>query len=280
MKNFKGKIIRHPDGKAGEYSYIAADAWFGCSNDCTYCYLKKGFLGRMFTNPPHLKAGIKDNNHAFELFKIDVEKIGIETLQKYGIFLNFESDPFLKETKPFTQRVVQFCCENKIPLKLLTKSADWVFDNSFPAHWGKGGDECINEMKKYVAIGYTLTGRDDLEPNASTNAERIEAMSKLHEAGFKTWASIEPVIDFESSYEMVIRTNDFCDLYKIGLESGKKYKKPEVYDFVDKTLSYAALFFNDNEKIYFKDRLLKQAGINREDLPSNCVTRDYNMFNE
>jgi hypothetical protein len=32
-------------------------------------------------------------------------------------------------------------------------------------------------------------------------------------------------------------------------------------------------------KFYFKDSLLKQAGINREDLPSNCVGRDYNMFN-
>lgn len=33
-----------------------------------------------------------------------------------------------------------------------------------------------------------------------------------------------------------------------------------------------------NEKIYFKDSLLKAAGINRDALPSNCVNRDFNIF--
>lgn len=32
-------------------------------------------------------------------------------------------------------------------------------------------------------------------------------------------------------------------------------------------------------KIYFKDSLLKQAGIDRDTLPNNCVGRDYNIFN-
>ena len=127
-KEFNGKIIRHPKGKAGEYSYIAADAWFGCSNGCTYCYLKTGFWKRLFTNPPHLKSGIRDNEHAFELFKNDVEKIGITTLQKYGIFLNFESDPFLPETGWLTQNIVNFCAENKITVKLLTKRASVFYD--------------------------------------------------------------------------------------------------------------------------------------------------------
>lgn len=31
-------------------------------------------------------------------------------------------------------------------------------------------------------------------------------------------------------------------------------------------------------RFYFKDSLLKQAGINREDLPSNCVCRKYSIF--
>jgi len=274
MKIFKGKIIRHPDGRAGEYSYIAADAWFGCTNDCEYCYLKTGFWKRLFTNPPHLKSGIKDNNHAFELFKIDVEKIGLSTLQKYSIFLNFESDPFLPMVLPFTQMATQFCCENGISLKILTKRAEWVHNNEFPRHWGAGGDACINEIKKYVAFGFTLTGHDELEPGASTNVERIEAMRKLHEAGFKTWASIEPIIDFASSERMIDDAETAgCDLFKIGLQSNKKYDKKEVEKFVRFISKVCAA------KIYFKDGLLQQAGISREELPSNCVTRDYNMFN-
>ncbi len=64
-----------------------------------------------------------------------------------------------------------------------------------------------------------------------------------------------------------------CDLYKIGLESGKKYSKLELIDFVRNVIRLCE--FN---KVYFKDSILKAAGINRADLPENCVGRDYNMF--
>jgi hypothetical protein len=71
-------------------------------------------------------------------------------------------------------------------------------------------------------FGFTLTGRDDMEPNASTNAKRIEAMRRLHKLGFKTWASIEPVIDWEHATVAVLMSLDCCDHYKIGLRSGVK----------------------------------------------------------
>jgi hypothetical protein len=32
-------------------------------------------------------------------------------------------------------------------------------------------------------------------------------------------------------------------------------------------------------KVYFKDGLLAQAGIARENLAANCVRHDYNLFN-
>jgi hypothetical protein len=131
----------------------------------------------------------------------------------------------------------------------------------------------IGHNKHKLAIGFSLTNHDEMEPYASTNAERIEAMRKLHDAGFKTWASIEPIIDFESSWIMVRDTFEFCDLYKIGLESGKTFPKGALRDFMDAVMS-----FSKQPKIYFKDNLLKAAGIRREELPKNCVTRDYNIF--
>ena len=42
MKEFNGLVIYNPSGRAGEYSYWAANFYVGCSNGCTYCYLKKG----------------------------------------------------------------------------------------------------------------------------------------------------------------------------------------------------------------------------------------------
>ena len=64
-----------------------------------------------------------------------------------------------------------------------------------------------------------------------------------------------------------------CDLYKIGLMSGKKYDKGELTKFLR-----LCIISDASAKIYFKVSLLKQAGIDRSDLPSNCVTRDYNLF--
>jgi hypothetical protein len=63
-----------------------------------------------------------------------------------------------------------------------------------------------------------------------------------------------------------------CDLYKVGLESGKKYNAKELLSFVYWTSG-------SNKPFYFKDSLLQQAGISREDLPANCVDKDYNIFN-
>jgi DNA repair photolyase len=134
----------------------------------------------------------------------------------------------------------------------------------------------MREYTKYMAPGFTLTGHDELEPNASTSAERIEAMRELHDAGFKTWASIEPVIDFDSSKEMIYESAGFCNLYKVGLESGKKYSKKELNDFINFVCSGKSL--PTQYKIYFKDGLLKQAGISRSELPDNCVDKDYNLF--
>lgn len=33
-----------------------------------------------------------------------------------------------------------------------------------------------------------------------------------------------------------------------------------------------------NSYVYFKDSLLKQAGVSRSELPDNCVTPDFNLF--
>ena len=269
IKKINGKAIYNPSGKAGEYSKWACNFYVGCSNGCTYCYCKKGILaGAMGGNVPTLKKCFKNENHALEVFEKELHA-NLPELQKHGIFFSFSTDPCLEETQYLTAKAIDFCIKNKVSVKLLTKC---VKPSISLVKFGLG--EMTDLFKRYVAIGLTLTGRDDLEPNASTNAERIEAMRKLHEAGFKTWASIEPIIDFDSSLEMIRQTRGFCDLYKVGLESGKKYDLWEV-----RSLLLACYGMTDC-KIYFKDSLLKAAGINREDLPANCVSRDYNMFND
>lgn len=185
------------------------------------------------------------------------------------MFFTFTSDPFLKETIDLTHDAIGTCLFFDIPVTILTKTTWWVNDFLVDINMHN------NPNQNRISYGFTLTGHDELEPGASTNQERIDAMRNLHKEGFRTWASIEPIIDIQSSYNMIYETKDFCDLYKIGLESGKKYVKSDLKDFVE--LIFTA-FKNTNTKLYFKDSLLKQSGIERSTLPSNCVNSDYNMF--
>lgn len=265
MNNFKGKAIYNPSGKAGEYSYWACNFYNGCSNGCTYCYCKKGILAKTLGgNIPTLKKCFKNEAHALEVFEKEL-KANLSELQKHGLFFSFTTDPMLKETAELTLEAIKLCHNNAVLVKILTKNAH---TETAITMWHNAG--AINKHK--IAIGFTLTGHDELEPNAGTNAERIEAMRKLHDAGFKTWASIEPIIDLESSWNIIQKTSRFCDLFKIGLMSGKKYDKESLRLFIHK-LRYL------NNKIYLKDSLLIQSGMIIEDLPTNYVNSDYNMFN-
>lgn len=291
MKRFNGKAIYNPSGKAGEYSYWACNFFVGCSNGCTYCYCKKGILaGVMGQDKPQLKKCFKDEDQALKVFEKELLQ-NLPELQKHGIFFTFTSDPCLAETQNLTWKASMFAMEHDVPVKLLTKNAERWVDNII--------DNMHDDWKKYLAIGFTLTGHDELEPGASTNAERIRAMKDLHNAGFKTWASIEPIIDLDTSLDIIRKSYDFCDLFKIGLESGKKYDKQELQSFICKVLMKPDNEFDKNEymarrmlninphkaivttkSIYFKDSLLKAAGCDRGNLPSNCVERDFNIFNQ
>jgi DNA repair photolyase len=280
MKQFDGKAIYNPSGKAGEYSRWACNFYVGCSNGCQYCYLRKGILKpTMGGDKPTLKKCFKNEGHAFIVFREEL-KANSSDLRKHGLFFSFTTDPMLPETIALTKAAINECVDEMIPVQILTKKTGWIPDKNCVNCDGQsnrnGGFPCVGERwKKYVSFGFTLTGHDELEPNASSNAERIEAMRKLRESGFKTWASIEPVIDFESSFKMVLDSRHVCDLYKIGLESGKKYDIGLLNKFIDDVIEYTEYF---GCKLYFKDGLLKQAGMSRSALPANCVTRDYNLF--
>ncbi len=266
MDNFKGKAIYNPSGKAGEYSYWACNFYKGCSNGCTYCYLKKGVLKKeLGGDKPILKKCFRDIAHAKEVLKDEVIQ-NLDELRKHGLFLTFTSDPFLPETFELTYYVLQVCLLMHIPIKLLTKN-DPLKYMSF--------DLCSDRYNPFVAFGFTLTGHDEREPGAVSNAKRIEAMRKLHDVGFKTFASIEPIIEVEDSINMIDAIRNQVDLVKIGLLSGSKYESLELIDMIPQVDLLAR---THGFKVYYKDSFLLQTKVRREELPDYCVRRDYNIF--
>ena len=275
------KAIYQPKGKAGEYAKYACNFYVGCSNDCDYCYCKRGLLAHaMGGTTPKLKACFKDKHDAYNVFIRELHDNIVE-LRKHGLFFTFTSDPLLPETQELNNAAVLYAVDNGVPCKFLTKRADFKVLDSF---------DCFTNL---IAYGFTLTGCDEQEPNASTNTERIERMADLHRRGFKTFASIEPIINLNDSGEMIRRTLGFCDLYKIGLLSGhKQYTRDDVAHFVvninDMVLNHNFDHCED-VKVYWKDSVLEFLKMDKEyrhnvspfswRFDMSChVDADYNMF--
>ena len=223
------KILSRPKGNAEEYGRWSVNAYKGCSNLCDYCYLKKGvWKNELGGSIPVLKKdtslyktdavekGCVEGGHAAWFFaRDDIKQHRDEIIRDGGVFMTFTSDPCLPETRWTFFSIASSCVMMKVPVVFLTKRADFIdsadYQKIILPYMAFGAD-------RYIAFGWTLTGHDELEPNASPNDKRINAMRLVSANGFKTWASIEPVIDFDASYRMIQQALDAgCQHFKIGL---------------------------------------------------------------
>lgn len=273
---FKGKAIYQPSGKAAEYSKWACNLYNGCTGRCTYCYNRHGITAKILgADFPTLKKSLINTEKAGQIFTKELDQNVIE-LQKHGLHFNFVSDPCLKETYELNKFCIYTCLLSNVPVKILTKQVDWIEndllkDDLDSKIWG------LYNVKHLFAIGFTLTGHDEEEPGCSPNNERIRSMKVLHDEGFKTWASIEPIIDINSSMAMVKSIRKHVDLVKVGLKSGAKYSPFELR-IMYRTI--CALARQYDFMVYFKDSFIKVAKIEREDMQDVSVTSDYNIFSE
>lgn len=220
----------------------------------------------MGQNKAQLKQCFKNEADALIVFKKELIQNRIQ-LQQHGLFFSFTTDPMLEETHKLHWEAICFAMENDVPVKILTKCVGaWIDQLCTQVH---------PSWKKLLAIGFTLTGHDELEGNSASTKERIRAMADLHKVGYKTFASIEPVVDFFSAYSMITLSRGACDLYKIGLMSGKKYNAKERSDA---ECFFEMLKSDTGQKFYLKDTLITLLKLDRDKLPEQFVRRDYNLF--
>ena len=262
------KAIYKPKGKANEYGMYGCNLYTSCSNDCGYCYLKCPPMSGYWGSTPTLKKCFKDEDDAVRIFQEEVTD-NLPDLQKYGLFMSFTTDPLIPETIGLTVKVVEICTRNGVNVKLLTKCGG--FEEGFFTLFTGSEDK----LKKHVVFGFTLTGHDELEPGAPDNKKRIESMRRLHSWDYRTFSSMEPIVDFGFTMEMITETLDCCDLYKIGLMSGggAKYDLKEGQNFLRDLKQLPG-----QPNIYLKDSLVSLLGIDRNTLPANFVGKDYDMF--
>lgn len=272
QKRKNGKAIYQPAGKAGEYGTWGCNFYVGCLNDCEYCFCPDFLKSGTWSLVPNLKKAFKDEQNAIDIFRKEFFE-NLAELHISGLFFSFTTDPLLPETMGLTAQAVKICVENGVNVKLLTKRADFI--DKFFGLLVSYGNFNVELYLKHLAFGFTLTGHDELEPGASSNGERIQAMKELNKLGYKTFASIEPIVDFQSSMSMIKASFPFCNLYKVGLMSGKGIN----YNFLEAKQFFLELQLLPNSvKIYLKDSLVKLLGVDRATLQANFVSSDYNMF--
>ena len=263
---FSGKAIYRPKGKAGEYARWAANLYVGCSNGCSYCYCKTEH------NEPLLKKCFKSEQDAIWTFRMELMSNRNDIIREGGVFFSFSTDPCLMKTWRTHFDCIVFALAAGVPVTILTKCVGWLDEPYTKLLWSN------DEFKKKLCVGFTLTGMDEMEPEAASNDERIEAMEMLHDKGIHTFASIEPVIDIKKSLEMITRTRSICDLHKIGLLTGEKreYSSFDVADFMTDIL-FLSRYTNPIRKVYFKDSVLEAVKMTREMLEE--VANEYEVEN-
>ena len=272
-----GKALYAPKGAAREYGRVGCNFYTGCPHECEYCYLKRGAPSKQLGgNVVQLKKCFEDEGDALEVFCKEARRYE-HILRQTGVFFSFTTDPLIPETRDLTLSAINHCICTGIPVKILTKDATFIDYERFRRNFD------FDAFKKYVSIGFTLTGRDDMEPYASRNDGRIEAMRILHSNGFKTWASIEPVIDWWSANNVIRKSLKCCDHYKIGLRSGVK---KDYYDLIESAGwldGFPRLIATAGKTVYLKEsvrRLMRRCLLEEHynDILSYTVDMDGNKI--
>ena len=271
-------IIKSPKGAAREYARHSFSAYRRCPNCCTYCYLNRGVLGKSLgSGKPELRTCFKSEEDVVRRFEQELKDKKDMLIADGGIFFSFITDPCLPDTIGLTIRCAIMAMENDVPVTILTKMAYWPLAQSSKEMLSLGVE------KKLLCVGFTLTGHDEMEKNADPNYARADGMRYLHEHGIKTFASIEPIIDFDTSLIMIEKTIDFCDLYRIGLRSGVKH---DYYDndklaFFIGNVEGLIMAKRSNTKVYWKQSIRQRITFPDSSFWTERfgVDADYNIFN-
>lgn len=219
--------IYEPKGKAREYSPLALNVYLGCSHNCKYCY----------ANAMAIRNGNKDYfcNPDPRTNILQMLPRELKNSPKEQVLLSFIGDAYCETTDDngLTRAVLEKLLEAKVPVAILTK----------------GGKRCLKDMDifkafgEHIQIGSTLTfdnDKDSLEweSGAALPSERLETLKKLHDEGIRTFASFEPVIDPKQSINLIKKSLDFVDVYKVGKLNNYRGldKKIDWTDFLEKSV--------------------------------------------
>jgi len=198
-------VIYEPAGRAREYAPLSCNIYSGCDHGCIYCYAPAATRRKRESfHSSHERRGFLDK------LRKDARKIKAAGY-KGRVLLCFTCDPYqsLDSDLCLTRQTIEILHGAGLDITVLTK----------------GGSRALRDLDLFTprdAFAATLTfGRDGdpwrkWEPGAAPPSDRIKTLRLFHQAGIPTWTSLEPVIEFEEAYSIILQTTRFVNLYKIG----------------------------------------------------------------
>ena len=236
-------MIYKPRGAAREYGPAALNYYTGCRNGCRYCYV-----------PNMLKQTLNDYRQHETPKENARERIHAAIEAHAGspepIFLSFIGDPYcMAETTLKLTQGALVAGLGKTAFVILSKAGTAILRD-------------IDLFKAYgprIHVGQTLTFSDDTtsaewEPGAAAPEDRLKSLTELHKQGITTWASFEPVVYITHALEMITRSLQAVDIYKIGkINHNKQIESSQNWElFLNNAI---VLLRSHNKRFYIKQAL-------------------------
>lgn len=247
-KPYTGKIIYETKGKAREYRELAANLYTGCDHGCLYCWA------------PLVLQRNREQFHTDVRVRTDVLKGLAKDAAGYAaagetrqVMLCFTCDPYYAHENEHqtTRQAIQIIHRAGLHVCVLTK----------------GGTRALRDLDLFTpadSFATTLTSLDagvsrQWEPNAATPDDRLNALASFYNRGIPTWVSLEPVIDPETTKEIIRKSAEFVDEFKVGVLN--YHPKAKEIDWRRFGFEVVELLDGLGKKYYLKDDLRKAMGV-------------------
>lgn len=229
-----------------EYGDYTLNHVQGCAHGCKYpCYammLARRF-GKAKTYEEWCQPKLAEN--ALEILDKEIPKYKHKIK---SVHLCFTTDPFMygyDDVSQMSIKIIQKLNQAGIKCTVLTKGV-------LPIELAK-----LSSENEYGITLVSLNGqfREEMEPNTAPFLQRIQALRALHDAGCKTWVSIEPYPTpniIEQDLDEILDAVSFCDKIIFGrLNYNKKVSEYRQHrEFFNELARTVVDFCERNRKQY------------------------------
>ena len=234
--------------------------YIGCTHGCKYCYAS--FMKRF--------TGHKEDWGDFVDIKLCNKKINLNKISKKSVFLSSVTDCYnqLEEKYKLTRHILEQLVNSDCYLSISTKSKLILRDID------------ILKQIKNLSVSISINTLDekfrcDMD-NASTIAERLDTLRKLHDNGIHTVLFMSPIFPYITEWKEIIeKSKNYVDEYWFENLNLRGQYKTYIMSYIKNNYPD---FYNSYIDIYMKNN--KKYWINLADEINNyCQKNNINYIN-